>query len=58
MGKLAEWLRHVAGILTGKAELMEKLDERTRAELSWLTWRRTIVGTAAGFLAGYIARGL
>ncbi len=58
MGKLAEWLRRVAGILTGKAELLDKLDEKARAELSWLKWRYTVVGAALGWLAGFVTRSL
>lgn len=58
MGKLAEWLRHVAGILAGKADLIDGVNDKVRAQVSWLKWRYAVVGTVAGFLVGYVFRGM
>ena len=58
MGNLAEWLRRVAGILVGKANLLEALDDAAKGQLSWLKWRHTIVGAVAGYLVGFITRSL
>ena len=55
---MSNWLKHVAGILLGKAELLDSLDAKYKNELSWLRIRYIVVGAAAGFLAGYVVRGM
>jgi hypothetical protein len=58
MSKFAEWLRHVAGILSGKAELLDGLDAKVKSEINALLFKRMAGALAVGFLVGYIVRGM